>query len=135
MNTILKSNRHAKYKLTYHLVVVTKYRNKVINDKMLTRIKEIVKDLFVKWDCELIEFNGDNDHIHLLIETPPQVQLSKLINNIKTVTSRLLRKEFKERVEHYYWKGGFWSPSYCIVTTGGASLDVIKDYIKNQDKK
>ena len=72
--------------------------------------------------------------MHILFEAPPQVQLSKLINNLKTVTSRRLRKEFKEHVSKYYWKPYFWSNSYLILSTGGAPIEIIKKYIENQDK-
>ena len=77
--------------------------------------------------------NGEEDHIHVLFEAPPQVELAKLINNIKTVSSRRIRKEFESHVNKFYWKPYFWSNSYLILTTGGATIDVIKKYIQDQD--
>ena len=74
------------------------------------------------------------DHLHVLFDAPPQVQLSKLVNNLKTVSSRLIRKEFSEQLKPYYWKPYFWSNSYLILSTGGATIDVVKKYIENQDK-
>lgn len=77
----------------------------------------------------------DVDHIHILFEAPPQIQLSKLVNNYKTVTSRILRKEFSEELSRYYWKPYFWSDSYFIATVSENTLDVVKNYIKNQGIK
>ena len=127
-----KKNRHALYKLTYHLVVATKYRHKCINNVMHTRLREIADDLFTKWDCEIIEMNGEEDHIHILFDAPPQIQLSKIINSFKTVSSRYIRKEFPKELAPYYWKPYFWSQSYMVFTTGGATIEVIKQYIDNQ---
>lgn len=129
-----KKNRHSCYKLTYHLVVVTKYRNKVINKDILERLNDIFKCIMEEsWKCNILEFNGEEDHVHVLFEAPPQVELAKLINNIKTVSSRRIRKEFETHVNKFYWKPYFWSNSYLILTTGGATIDVIKRYIKEQD--
>lgn len=126
-------NRHSCYRLMYHLVVVTKYRHPVINKKVLERLTQITKDIFEEsWGCRILQINGEVDHIHLLFEAPPQVQLSKLINNFKTVSSRLIRKDFKEHLEPYYWKPYFWNRSYLILSTGGTTIEVIKKYIENQ---
>ena len=130
--TEFKRNRHALFKLTYHLVVVTKYRHKCINDAMQLRLQEIASDLFAKWDCEIIEMNGEEDHVHILFDAPPQIQLSKIINSFKTVSSRYIRKEFQKELSPYYWKPYFWSQSYMVLTTGGATLEVVKQYIENQ---
>ena len=127
-----KKNRHALYKLTYHLVVTTKYRHKCINNVMHTRLREIADDLFTKWDCEIIEMNGEEDHIHILFEAPPQIQLSNIINSFKTVSSRYIRKEFPKELALYYWKPYFWSQSYMVLTIGSTTIEVIKQYIENQ---
>ena len=133
MNAAYNKNRHSCYKLTYHLVVVTKYRHKVINKDILERLKEISRNIFKdSWACDILEINREEDHIHILFEAPPQVQLSKLINNFKTVTSRLIRKEFKEHVDKFYWEPRFWSNSYLILSTGGATIETIKKYIEKQ---
>ena len=128
----MKSNRHAIYDLNYHLVVVTKYRHPVIDKKIKERLEEIARNLFSKWKCELIEFNGEEDHIHILFNAPPQINLANTINSFKTVSSRYIRKEFEEELKTYYWKPYFWSRSYFISTTGGASLETIKKYVQNQ---
>ncbi|MZQ75409.1 MAG: IS200/IS605 family transposase [Peptoclostridium sp.] len=126
-------NRHACFKLTYHLVVVTKYRHKCITPDMLWMMQEITQGFLENWGCTLIEFNGEADHIHLLFEATPQVQLSKLVNSYKTVTSRAVRKEFSEHLAQYYWKPYFWSNSYMVLSTGGATIETIKKYIQQQD--
>jgi putative transposase len=125
-------NRHAYFKLTYHLVVVTKYRQKCINEEVMTRLKEVSEDLFTKWNCEMIEMNGEEDHIHILFDAPPQINLANTINSFKTVTSRYIRKEFSNHLRTFYSEPYFWSRSYMILTTGGATIDVIKKYIENQ---
>ena len=134
MNKDYNRNRHSCYKLTYHLVVVTKYRNKVINKEISNRLEEITKDVMKNnFKSDVLEFNCESDHMHILFEAPPQVQVSKIVNSLKTVTSRRLRKEFEEHISKYYWKPYFWSNSYLILTTGGAPIETIKKYIQSQD--
>ena len=128
----LKTLNHCIFNLQYHLVLVTKYRRKVITKDMLIRLEEIFNRLLEQWECELIEFNGESDHVHLLISTNPKAQTSKLVNNLKTVTSRLIRKEFEQQVKRFYWKPVFWSRTYCLLSVGGAPLSVLKQYIENQ---
>ena len=127
-----KSNRHSIYNLKYHLVVITKYRHKCINKEILNDLNEIFKNIIEGKSGTLIEFNGEQDHVHLLFEVPPQVELSKIVNTLKTVSSRLVRKNHSEYLKKYYWKPVFWSRSYCILTTGGATIDIIEKYIKSQ---
>lgn len=128
-------NRHAVYKLRYHLVVVTKYRHPVIEELLKDRLIDISYDIIEnRWKSEIIEINTDKDHIHILFETSPQTQLSKLINNYKTVTSRLIRKEFEEQLRPYYWKPYFWSDTYFISSVSEISEAMIKRYIQSQGK-
>jgi putative transposase len=96
------------YDLSIHLVLVTKYRKKVINVAMLKRLEEIFTDICQKWDCELKEFNGEDDHCHLLIAINPKAQISALANNLKTVSSRRIRQEFPTRCAQFYFKPVFW---------------------------
>ncbi|MBT8763063.1 IS200/IS605 family transposase [Desulfohalobiaceae bacterium Ax17] len=130
-----RAHYHAVYDLKYHLVLVTKYRNPVLSDQILKRLKEILVALCDKWDVQLLEFNGEKDHVHLLIDAHPSLELSRFINNIKTVTSRKVRKEFAQELAKYYWKPLLWTRAYFIATTGGAPLEVIKQYIEKQGKK
>jgi len=133
---ILRHNRHATYSLQYHLVVCTKYRHPVIKDNLKKRIIEITYMVFEEyWNCTINTLNTGLDHIHILFEAPPQVQLSKLINNYKTVSARLIRKEFSEELKSYYWKPYFWSMAYFICTVSDRSASAVKEYIENQGKE
>lgn len=130
--TDLNSLHHCVFNLNYHLVFVTKYRRKAISQPILERLKEIFIATVSKWECELVEFNGESDHVHLLLSLNPKVKLTSFVNNLKTVSSRLIRKEFAEDLSRFYWKPLFWSRSYCALTCGGAPLSIIKQYIENQ---
>jgi len=129
---MLRSHYHCVYDLQYHLVLVTKYRKKCFTKDILERIKFHSINLCEKWDIEVVEFGGESDHVHLLIKMHPNIMLSKFINNLKTVTSRLIRKEFSEHLSKYFWKPVLWSRAYCILTTGGANIETIKKYIEKQ---
>lgn len=120
------------YSLTVHLVLVTKYRRKVINQPILDRLKEIFRNTLEKWNCQLVEFNGEVDHVHLLINYPPHTQLSKLIANLKTVSSRLVRKEFPIQVNQFYYKPVFWTGAYFVASCGGVTVEQLKRYVENQ---
>ena len=130
----MKSHYHCVYKLTYHLVLVTKNRKKCLSNEMLNRLEEIIKKNCTDWEIDLIEFNGEADHVHILLDMHPNIMPSKFINNLKTVSSRLIRKEFEEELKPYYWKPVLWTRAYCLLTTGGATIDVIREYIQNQDR-
>lgn len=125
---------HSAYALNYHLVVVTKYRRKCITPEMMARLREIASDRCVGWGGELLEMNGEADHIHLLISLPPTAELARFANNFKTTSSRLIRRDFAEHLEKFYWKPVFWSRSYCVVSCGGAPLDIFKRYIEDQQE-
>ena len=129
-------NRHAVYLLQYHLVVVTNYRHPVIDgdvkDRLISLSHEIIEE---HWKGEILEINTDHDHIHIQFEISPQTQLSKLINNYKTVTSRLIRKEFSEELRPYYEKPYFWSDTYFISSVSDTSRKTIEQYIQAQGKK
>ena len=133
MTQQLNKLRHCTYLIHFHLVVVTKYRRKCITRPMLERLREIFADTLKKWDCELVEFNGEADHLHILMSVNPKVQPSKLVNNLKTGSSRLIRKEFAEHFNQVYrGKPVFWSRTYCLLACGGAPLSIIKQYIEQQ---
>jgi putative transposase len=126
----LNTHCHCTYSLTAHLVLVTKDRYKLLNKSILTEFKDIVNNLANLWNIQILEVNGENDHVHLLISYYPTLELAKFVNNIKTVTSRLLRKHNASLKRHKV----LWSRSYCILSTGGATIEVIKKYIENQGK-
>ncbi len=133
-NSNLISSARSRSDLKAHLVLVPKYRKKLFNKAMLVRLEQIVRELSEKWGCECLEFNGEKDHVHLLFQYTPQIQLSKLVNNLKTVTSRYLKKEFKERFEQYYWKDALWSGSYYISSCGGVTIETLKQYVQEQNR-
>jgi len=120
------------YDLTIHLVLVTKYRYKAINRPILERLRGIFQDICLKWECELIEFSGESDHVHLVIAYHPKIPLDKFVGNLKTVSSRLIRKEFAEHVDSFYRKKVFWKIGYSVNSCGGASLEKIKQYVQGQ---
>jgi putative transposase len=132
MSRVLKSRSHCVYSLHAHIVFVTKYRRKVINKEILAELKSIFTRLCSVNQCELLEFNGEEDHVHLLIFYPPTLTLSKLINNLKAVSSRLIREKFADHVNKYYGKPVFWTKAYCAISAGGAPLDILKKYIEDQ---
>ena len=129
-----KSHYHCVYNLKYHLVLVTKYRKKCFTKAMLVRLEEILRTLCDKWEVELVEFGGESDHIHIMLDMHPNIMPSKLVNNLKTVSSRLMRKEFSEHLAKFYWKPVMWSRAYCLISAGGAPIEVLKQYIQNQDQ-
>ena len=130
----LNSNRHSVFRLQFNLVVVTKYRLKVINQQMNTRLKELAHRVFEEcWGLKVLEIEAESDHIHIFFESNPQTDLSKIVNNFKTVSSRMLRKEFSEHLDKVYQKPYLWANSYCILSVGEASIETIKKYIENQE--
>jgi putative transposase len=128
----LSSLHHCVFSLHYHLVLVTKYRRKVITKEMLERLGEIFDETLRRWECSLLEFKGEEDHVHLLFSGNPNLTLSTLVNNLKTVSSRLIRRDFKGPISRVYREPVFWHRSYCIMTSGGAPVEVLKRYIEDQ---
>lgn len=129
----LHSHRHCVYKINIHIVFITKYRKKVITVQILKDLEKIFSRLCVNAKSELTEFNGEADHVHLLVDISPDIAPSKLVNTLKTISSRMIRKKYAEYLNPFYWKPVFWTGAYFITSTGGAPLEVLKDYIKNQD--
>ncbi|WP_212905038.1 IS200/IS605 family transposase [Clostridium polyendosporum] len=131
---ILDTNNHSVFKLNYHLVLVIKYRKKVIDDDISNRLREIFEYISPKYNVNLEEWNHDKDHIHLLFRGAPNTDISKFINAYKSASSRLIKKEYQS-IRKQLWKEYFWSRSYCLITTGGTPIDVIRKYIENQGIK
>lgn len=130
----LDTNNHSVFLLYYHLVLVTKYRRKVINDNISNRLKEIFEKIQGNYNIILQEWNYDKDHIHILFKAHPNTEISKFINAYKSASSRLIKKEFPE-IKEQLWKEYFWSRSFCLLTTGGAPIEIIKKYIESQGKE
>ncbi|MGE8684842.1 MULTISPECIES: IS200/IS605 family transposase [unclassified Acinetobacter] len=131
VNQEIRSGRHCVFNMHVHLVFVTKYRKDVFTKSMLDSMKRMFKKVCLDFEAELTEFNGEDDHVHLLINYPPKVAVSNLVNSLKGVSSRHLRKEFPE-IKSKLWGGSLWSPSYFASSCGGAPLEIIKQYIKQQ---
>ena len=127
-------NCHAQYHLEYHLVLVTKYRKPCITEDMFRYLREETVRILKLNEVELLEMSYEPDHVHLLISAPPQVQLSKIINSYKSATSRHLRAKYAEHLAKFFWKPYFWNRSYLILSSGGAPIEVIKQYIQNQKR-
>ena len=128
-----KSNRHSCYNLKYHLVVVSKYRKPVITDEIFNSIKIIADDIFVaKNKCRVLCINHGIDHVHILFEAPPQIKLSVLVNSFKTVSSRLIRRDYNDFLSTYFWKPYFWTESYYIGSVGDITTQITQLYIENQ---
>jgi len=136
MKTIYDTNNHSVFLLQYHLILVTKYRRKVIDDEISKRLKEIFEYISAKeqYKLKLIEFNHDKDHLHILFKAEPKSEISKFINAYKSASSRLIKKEFP-RVKEKLWKEYFWSRSFFLVTTGSVTLEVLRQYVESQGKK
>ncbi|MEU9857341.1 IS200/IS605 family transposase [Streptomyces sp. NPDC047974] len=131
-NPDVRMGRHVTHNLHAHLVFVTKYRCGVFDDAMLKRCEEIMREVCARFETELREFNGEADHVHLLVHYPPKVALSKLINSLKGVSSRRLRAEYTGRIDRIGMGSVFWSRSYFAGSCGGAPLTVIRQYIEGQ---
>lgn len=126
----LDTNNHSVFKLSYHLVLVIKYRRKVIDDDISNRLKEIFEYISPKYNVTLEEWNHDKDHVHLLFRGTPNTEISKFLF-YKSASSRLIKKEYPS-IRKQLWKEYFWSRSYCLLTAGGAPIEVVRKYIEKQ---
>ena len=135
INTMqLDTNNHSVFLLHYHLIMCVKYRNKVIDDEISIRLKEIFVRIAPTYNITLEEWNHDVDHVHILFRGQPNTEISKFINAYKSASSRIIKKEFPV-IRKFLWKEMFWSQSFCLLTTGGATVDIIRQYIQSQGKK
>ncbi|PGC33934.1 IS200/IS605 family transposase [Bacillus pseudomycoides] len=130
----LDSNNHSVFLLYYHLVLVVKYRRNVIDDDMSDYAKDMFVRLSENYNITLVEWNHDVDHVHILFKAHPNTEMTKFINAYKSASSRLIKKEFPQ-VKKKLWKEMFWTRSFCLLTTGGAPVDLVKKYIENQGEK
>jgi len=127
----LDNNNHSVFLLNYHLVLVVKYRCKVIDDGISSRLREIFERIGENYNIAVTEWNHDVDHVHVLFRAEPNSQLSKFINAYKSASSRLIKKEVPG-IKAKLWKEYFWSRSFCLISTGGVSMETIKKYIQSQ---
>lgn len=132
----LRTGRHCVFMMHCHLIFITKYRGDSLSGEVLLFMEQTMSDICRQFEVEVVEFNGESDHIHLLINYPPKVQISKLVNSLKGVSSRKIRQNFP--CVKYHWSnkksGSLWSPSYFAGSVGGTSVDVLKQYIERQQR-
>ena len=124
----LDNNAHSVFLLQYHLVLVVKYRRQVFDDGISSRAKEIFEYIAPNYNITLEEWNHDKDHVHVLFKGQPNSEISKFIKAYKSASSRHIKKEYPE-IKKHLWKDMFWSQSYCLISTGGVTVDIIKEYI------
>ena len=127
----LDSNAHSVFLLHYHLVLVVKYRRQIFNDEISNRAREIFEYIAPNYNITTEKWNHDKDHVHILFKAHPNTEISRFINAYKSASSRLLKKEFPQ-IRQKLWEERFWSQSFCLLTTGGAPIKVIKKYIESQ---
>lgn len=134
MKTIYDNNNHSVFLLNYHLILVVKYRRKVISEKIKNRLIEIFDYICGNYNISAIEINSDLDHIHILFKAHPNSEISKFINAYKSASSRLIKKEFPQ-IKNLLWRETFWSKSFFLATTGEVTLDELKRYVETQGEK
>ena len=128
-----RTGRHCVFKIHCHLVFVTKYRRNVLEGYMFPTLEMLFGKVCEDFEAELVEFNGEDDHVHLLVNYPPKVSVAKLVNSLKGVSSRKLKLHHPE-VTNRYFKSALWSPSYFACTVGGAPISVLRQYIEQQNR-
>lgn len=134
MTDKLNTSNHAAYSLHYHVILTIKYRTKCLTQAMLQRMREIFEDVSASWRCRLVEFGGEADHVHLLIDAHPSMNLARFVGNLKTVSSRYLRRGFEQHLKRFFWEKRFWNNAYGVVTAGGhASIEQLLAYIQDQE--
>jgi len=129
----IRTGRHCIFAMHVHLVFVTKYRHAVFTKNTLTEMKKIFTEVCNDFEATLVEFDGERDHVHLLVTYPPKVAVARLVNSLKGVSSRLLRQKNDPAIRKALWGDSLWSPSYFAGSCGGAPLDIVKRYIQSQD--
>lgn len=135
METHYKSSSHAVYLIRLHIVFVTKYRRKCINDEIGNDLKDAFSGVLEGWRCKLIEFGFEEDHAHLLVDIHPALDISALINNLKSATSKRIRGKHWNWLRHFYSKPVFWNRAYFVSSVGGATLETVKVYVASQGKE
>ena len=130
-NNDIRHGRHCVFKMHVHLVFVAKYRRKVFDGDAIERLRRMFERVCADFEATLAEMDGEDDHVHLLVEYPPKVSVSGLVNSLKGVSSRMLRKE-RPDIANRYWKNVLWTPSYFAASCGGAPISIVRQYIEQQ---
>jgi putative transposase len=131
-NNEIRSGRHCVFLMHVHLVFVTKYRSGVFTKEILDDLREVLRSVCADFEAELVEFDGEDDHVHLLVNYPPKVSVSVLVNSLKGVSSRMIRQKQYPSITKKLWGGALWSPSYFAGSCGGTPIAVIRQYIEQQ---
>ena len=134
MQTQNRSSSHAVYALRLHVVFVTKYRKPVLNDEVIADLKEAFADIAKAWRCTLLEFGAEDDHVHLLIDIHPALNLSTLINNLKSASSKRIRGKHWNWLRHFYSQPVLWHRAYYVGSVGGATLETVRAYVEAQGR-
>lgn len=129
--TDIRTGRHCVFNMHVHLVFVTKYRRRVFTAEALAVLRESFTRVCADFEAELVEMNGEHDHVHLLVHYPPKMAVSSLVNSLKGASSRILRKRLPVIAGRYY-KNVLWSPSYFAASCGGAPISIIRRYVEQQ---
>ncbi|MDR2385572.1 MAG: IS200/IS605 family transposase [Tannerella sp.] len=132
-NNNIRTGRHCVFSFHVHFVFVTKYRKQVFDADAIARLRVYFSNVCKKFNAELTETDGEKDHVHLLVNYPPDLAISKLVNSLKGVSSRLLRSERPDIAESFCFKNVLWSPSYFAASCGGAPISIVKQYIESQN--
>lgn len=127
----IRTGRHCVFNMHVHLVFVAKYRRDVFTKVMLETMREVFERVCLDFEALLVEFDGEDDHVHLLVNYPPKVAISSLVNSLKGASSRILRTKHPE-IKNKLWGNALWSPSYFAASCGGAPIGIIKQYIQQQ---
>ena len=127
----LRRGRHCVFRMHVHLVFVTKYRRNVFTKEVLDDLKIFFEKVCLDFESELVEMDGEDDHVHLLVNYPPKVSVSALVNSLKGVSSRMIRKKNYPSIKKKLWGGALWSPSYFAGSCGGAPIEIIHSYLES----
>ena len=129
---ITSTNAHAVFDLKLHVVFVTKYRRRCLSPGVLSYLDSAFSEILGAWRCSMIEFGGEPDHVHMLISIHPALNISTLVNNLKTASARRAQNRFAKHLASFYWKPLFWHSAYFVCGVGGASLETVKAYVERQ---
>lgn len=132
MENTNKSSSHAVFNIKLHIVLVTKYRRKTLTPELLEYLESAFAEILAAWRCKLLEFGGEPDHVHLLIDIHPALDISVLINNLKTASACRTRNRFAEHLASFYRKPLFWHRAYFVGSVGGATLETVRAYVEAQ---
>lgn len=130
----LKKQAHAICELRYHIVLVTKYRRPVITGDVAEHLKQECRRLIDMFDGEVMEIEADRDHVHILAAFGPEHSIRAIMNSLKGVTARTIRRDHWDVVSKQLWGKSFWSDSYYIGTCGGVTIETIRKYVESQGR-